>query len=212
MPRPGKLVVIEGLDGAGTTTQVLLLEKWLTEVARISLHTTREPSIGPIGALIRAILTRRMSADTLTIAGLYAADRNDHIYQPGGLIDQLESGNWVLMDRYYLSSFAYQASGMDEMQIQWLRAIHRYCPPPDLTLFVDVPVKICLERIVKNRNAEFELFDEEEMLTRVYTQYQKAMEYFSGQGEKFVMIDGTQPIQKVFEDLRNQISTHCGLV
>lgn len=212
MANRGKLIVIEGLDGAGTTTQVLLLEKWLTETQNISLYTTREPSIGPIGALIRAILTRRMTADPLTIAGLYATDRNDHIYQPDGLVDQLDSGKWVLMDRYYLSSFAYQASGMDEKQLQWLRAIHRYCPPPDLTLFVDVPVKVCLERIFKNRNAEFELFDEEEMLSRVHTQYQKAMEFFAAQGEKFVMIDGTMPIQKVFEALRDQIADHCGLV
>ena len=208
----GKLIVIEGLDGAGTTTQVRLLEQWLIKEKGIQLYTTREPSEGPIGALIRAVLTKRMSADPLTISGLFAADRNDHIYRENGLLDQLRAGTWVLMDRYYLSSFAYQASGMDAKQMDWLKAIHRYCPPPDLTLFVDVPVKICLERIVRNRNAEFELFDEEAMLNRVYQEYLKAMKYFESQAERFVMVDGTMAIQAVHKQLRQEITAFFGLV
>jgi len=212
MDNRGKLIVIEGLDGAGTTTQVKLLENWLTNEKGLDLHSTREPSRGPIGALIRAILMKRLTADPLTIAGLYATDRNDHIYGPNGLNDQLEQGKWVLMDRYYLSSFAYQASSMNESQLNWLRSIHKYCPPPDLTLFVDVPVDICMERIKTNRHAEFELFDEYEFLRKTSTQYFKAMEYFSSKGETFVSVDGTLPILEVYRKLTEAITTHFTLV
>lgn len=212
MTERGKLLVIEGLDGAGTTTQVRMLEKWLSAEKGFELYTTREPSRGPIGALIRAILTKRLSADSLTIAGLYATDRNDHIFRPGGLNEQLAQGKWVLMDRYYLSSFAYQASSMNEEQLEWLKTIHRYCPPPDITLFVDVPVDICLERIMNHRNAEFELFDTHEFLKKTSLQYEKAMEYFTEQGETFVKIDGTQPINRVFQQLTDAITQHFTLV
>jgi dTMP kinase len=208
----GKLIVIEGLDGAGTTTQVRLLEQWLSAVKGIPLHSTREPSRGPIGALIRAILTKRLSADPLTIAGLYATDRNDHIFRSGGINDHLKAGKWVLMDRYYLSSFAYQASLMNEEQLTWLRTIHRFCPPPDLTLFVDVPVEVCLERILRNRHAEFELYDTQDFLEKTSLQYQRSMKYFTDQGERFTIIDGTQPIQIVFQQLTEAIVKHFTLV
>jgi dTMP kinase len=212
MTERGKLIVIEGLDGAGTTTQVRLLESWLTNEVGIDLHTTREPSHGPIGAMIRAILTKRLTADPLTIAGLYATDRNDHIFASNGINEQLDQGKWVLMDRYYLSSFAYQASSMDEKQLNWLRTIHKYCPSPDLTLFVDVPVDVCMDRIMKNRHAEFELFDEFEILRKTAKQYFKAMEYFTKQGESFICIDGTQPIDAVFSDLTSSINKKFTLV
>lgn len=212
MAERGKLIVIEGLDGAGTTTQVRLLEAWLTTEKSINLHTTREPSHGPVGAMIRAILTKRLMADPLTIAGLFATDRNDHIYRINGLNDLLDQGKWVLMDRYYLSSFAYQASSMNEKQLDWLRTIHRYCPPPDLTLFVDVPVEICMQRIQQNRHAEFELFERQSLLEEILLQYKKAMEYFTNQGESFVSVDGTMPIRDVFSSLASSITSKFTLV
>ena len=208
----GKLIVIEGLDGAGTTTQTKLLEKWLVSLCHLDAMTTREPSNGPIGAMIRAILAKRLSADPLTLAGLFATDRLDHIFRPGGIDDQLKNGKWILMDRYYLSSFAYQASTMNEDQIQWLRAIHIPCPRPDLTIFVDVPVDICLERISQNRYAEFELFEKKTALEEIRTQYFVAMEYFQSQGEKFIIIDGTQPIENVQHELQSAINRAFHLV
>jgi dTMP kinase len=208
----GKLIVIEGLDGAGTTTQTRLLERWLVTYCHLDAMTTREPSNGPIGAMIRAILAKRLSSDPLTLAGLFATDRLDHIFRPGGIYDQLKTGKWILMDRYYLSSFAYQASTMNEEQIQWLRAIHAPCPRPDLTVFIDVPVDICLERISQNRYAEFELFEKKAALEEIRTQYFVAMEYFQSQGEIFVIIDGTQPIETVQHELQTAINQAFHLV
>lgn len=208
----GKLIVIEGLDGAGTTTQTRLLEQWLMSQCRLNAMTTREPSNGPIGAMIRAILAQRLSSDPLTLAGLFATDRLDHIYRPGGINDLLQTGKWILMDRYYLSSFAYQASTMNEEQIKWLRAIHSPCPPPDLTVFIDVPVDICLERISQNRYAEFELFEKKTALEDIRTQYFTAMAYFQSKGERFVIIDGTLPIKAVQQDLQDAINHAFHLV
>ena len=212
MTERGKLIVIEGLDGAGTTTQVRLLETWLTETINIDLHSTREPSRGPVGALLRAILMKRLSADPLTIAGLYATDRMDHITRADGINAQLEQGKWVLMDRYYLSSFAYQAADMDQEQLEWLRTIHRFCPKPDLTLFVDVPVDVCMQRIQQNRHAEFELFDEFDILHKTLRQYRKSMAYFTQQGETFIDIDGTLPIKTVNLKIIEAVRTFFSLV
>lgn len=202
----GKLIVIEGLDGAGTTTQTRLLEHWLVSQCQLDAMTTREPSNGPVGAMIRAILANRLSADPLTLAGLFATDRLDHIYRPGGIDDQLKTGKWILMDRYYLSSFAYQASTMNEDQIKWLRTIHSPCPRPDLTIFIDVPVDICLERISQNRYAEFELFEKKTSLEEIRTRYYIAMDYFLTQGENFTVIDGTRPIDVVQQDLHSVVN------
>ena len=208
----GKLIVIEGLDGAGTTTQTRLLEQWLIQKHAVDAITTREPSNGPVGAMIRAILAQRLSADPLTLAGLFATDRLDHIYRPGGINDLLQTGKWILMDRYYLSSFAYQASSMNEEQIKWLRAIHQPCPRPEITFFVDVPVDVCLERISQNRYAEYELFEKKTALDEIRAQYFIAMNYFQSQGEKFVLINGAQPIEAVQQDLQSAVTQSLSLV
>lgn len=198
---PGKLIVIEGLDGAGTTTQSVLLVDWLIQHHHLSVSLEREPSDGPIGALIRSVLTNRLLMDSLTLAGMFASDRLDHLYSERGVVDRLKSGTWVILDRYYLSSFAYQASTMDAPALDWLRTIHEPCLIPDLTIFLEVPVEECLNRISANRENQFERFEKKELLEASENQYQIAMDYFRNQGEKIAILDGTQPI----ETIQNQI-------
>ena len=204
---PGKLIVIEGLDGAGTTTQSALLYEWLhshTTIPKVNL--TQEPSSGPIGAIIRAALGKRITFDYLTLAGMYAADRLDHLYCKNGVINQLKEGCWVLMDRYYLSSFAYQASQMSESELNWLKVIHEPCLVPDLTIFLDVPVEVCLNRIEINRQTAFELFEKKGFLENVLTQYNIAMTYFEHFGENILRVDGLQSIEKIQSEMKIIIS------
>ena len=209
---PGKLIVIEGLDGAGTTTQSALLCKWLqSHIIVPDVLLTQEPSRGPIGAMIRAALGKRITFDYLTLAGMYATDRLDHLYCENGVIDQLKKGDWVLMDRYYLSSFAYQASQMSESELDWLKAIHEPCLIPDLTIFLDVPVEVCLKRIEINRQTAFELFEKKSFLENVLDQYNIAMTYFKHFGENIVRVDGLQSIKEIQSEMKN-IITHNLLV
>jgi len=206
-PGPGKLIVLEGLDGAGTTTQAQILRDWLRGCKQVTdVYVTWEPSAGPVGTQIRQVLTRRLSMDRRTLAALFAADRIDHLYHPQGVIKRLKAGTWVVMDRYYLSSFAYQALSLSEGEIQWLRYLHAPCVIPDVTFFLDVPVKVCIERIGRNRGTNFELFEKEELLNAVSAKYWSAIDSFVVQGENIQIIDGTQHKHAVTQGLQTYIA------
>ena len=188
-PGPGRLIVVEGLDGAGTTTQVRLLFERLGATRQVSV--THEPSEGPAGLQIRMALQHRVKVDPATLAALYAADRMDHLYHRdggGGIVTRLRDGVDVLTDRYYLSSFAYQGISLDW---EWIWDMHARCIRPDLTVFVDVPVDVCLERIAAARGAHFDLFENRDVLTRARHSYVRAIERLRRAGERIEVVDGT---------------------
>src|SRR4051794_22424187 len=151
----GLFIVIEGVDGAGTTTQVAQLTAALRRRGR-SARETREPSIGPVGALLRQCLTGRfvtpspsgpVAPNWQTMALLFAADRLDHI---AAEIDPLlEQGVCVISDRYYHSSVAYQAltgAGDRGQAIAWIRELNAHARKPDLTIVLDVSAAQAAER------------------------------------------------------------------
>ena len=102
-------IVLEGLDGAGTSTQLKLLSQRLSSAGK--KHTaTWEPTDGPVGKLLRAILAREVKALPTTTAMLYAADRNEHLHAPeAGILATASRGELVVCDRYLFSSLAYQS-------------------------------------------------------------------------------------------------------
>jgi dTMP kinase len=185
---PGRLIVIEGLDGAGTTTQVRMLHARLSRER--SVYMTYEPSEGPVGLLIRAALEHQVRVDDATLAALFAADRMDHLYHKtgqGGIAAHLARGDHVLTDRYHLSSLAYQGMALDW---EWIWDMHARCIRPDLTLFVDVPVAVCLERIAKGRGERFDLFENQGALTRARESYLGSIERLRELGETIAVVDG----------------------
>ena len=110
--RRGKFIVLEGVDGAGTTTQANLVKATLS-AKDVESVVTAQPSDGPIGRLIRSILRGQVTRENgervggQAIAALFAADRSEHI---DSLIEPLlAKGVHVICDRYYHSSLAYQA-------------------------------------------------------------------------------------------------------
>lgn len=207
---PGKLIALEGLDGAGTTTQADKLADWLRPQREVEdVWVTREPSSSPAGAQIRSVLSRRLSMDPLTLAALFVADRLDHLYHPSGVIQRLQAGEWVIMDRYYLSSFAYQALEMTQDQLRWLWFMHEPCIIPDVTFFLDVPVEECLQRIGLNRGFHFELFEKEDSLEEVRSKYLDTIHRFRNltvNPQNIQMIDGTQHITRVARLIRDRVA------
>lgn len=159
MSRRGCFVVLEGLDGAGTTTQAASLARALRRGGhRVVL--TREPSSGPVGVLLRQALGSRVrrpgqrALSDATLALLFAADRVDHLastVKPG-----LAAGAVVISDRYVLSSFAYQGRVLDRT---WLEALNAKAPPPDLTLFLHVRPRVAAARR-RLRGGRAERFDD----------------------------------------------------
>jgi len=173
-------LAFEGIDGSGKTTQLERLRRRLAaEGTRCLL--TREPTDGPVGSLLRQILTGRTTADSRVIAGLFTADRLDHLVnETDGILKRVREGVTVLTDRYYFSSYAYQGV---ELDLDWIIASNSVSAGllrPDLTVFLDLPVKRAMERIQKNRYTR-ELYEKEERLRAVRDKYFEAFEKLRGQ-------------------------------
>jgi len=124
------------MDGAGTTTQARTLVEGLIERGREALYT-REPSDGPVGTFIRAVLRGQVDYDVseTTLAALFAADRRVHL--DSEIEPALLAGRDVVSDRYVLSSLAYQ--GVTTGDLEWVRAINAGVRRPDVSLLLDVP-------------------------------------------------------------------------
>jgi dTMP kinase len=188
-------IVIEGLDGAGTTTQLSRLQARLEAVGH-TVHPTREPTAGPVGRLIRQTLQRVPEAPApATLPWMFAADRADHLHRE--IEPALARGEVVLSDRYLHSSLAYQSLQQPLDEVWALNASFRV---PDLTLFVEVPVAESLRRIAA-RGGERELFEEEERLVAIRDSYHRVIERLRGRGDAIVVVDGSGSIEAVTDQL-----------
>jgi dTMP kinase len=190
----GQFIVFEGLDGAGTTTQLRLLADWLTD-RDVPVEATREPSDGPFGSVIRQAIEGRVRLDPVALALAFAGDRADHLSnEVNGIEQALGRGSWVLCDRYVLSSLAYQAS--TDVSFEWLRDLNKFVRQPDVTVFVDTPVETCMERLAA-RSARTELFHDRSELERVELNYRQSLEVEEFVG-RLVTVDGSPPADEVF--------------
>ncbi len=203
-PGPGKFIVLEGLDGAGTTTQVRLLEKRLSACGPV--WATQEPSERPAGRLIRRVLAGEEPCDPRALALLFAADRLDHLYGPEGILERLRLGVHVLCDRYYLSSLAYQTL---DAPFSWVYAINSRALRPDLTVFLEVPVVECLARIGVRQGERKELFERREALEHVRARYYRAIAYLHRR-ERIAIVDGRPGIEEVAEVVWETVRTLLG--
>ena len=201
----GKFIVLEGIDGAGCTTEAIKLRDYIDSKLRLPVHLTKEPTDGPVGGLIRSILAKRVGApsndgtfQTLephSLALLFAADRVDHLEVD--IKPKLDGGVVVVCDRYYLSSLAYQSLHVD---LKWLEAINAKCITPDLTIFIQVPPLVAERR--RNRTRwHVELYEETAKLERVEDNYLQIIELLQRRGHNIVIIDGNRPPREVQRDI-----------
>ncbi|WP_437327638.1 dTMP kinase [Sorangium sp. So ce381] len=197
----GVFVVLEGIDGAGTSTQAERYAAHLRAARRL-VHVTREPSAGPVGALLRQVLTHRISLpgahQAEIMALLFSADRLDHL---GAEIEPLlRDGYVVISDRYDLSSLAYQSTtasedgGRSEGIIEWIRELNRHALRPDVTVVIDVTPEIA-EKRRRGRGGAEELFEKTELQARLAEAYRRAEELVPG--DRIIHIDGDGPVDEV---------------
>lgn len=172
----GKFIVFEGTDGCGKSTQMRMLEKYLTGMG-VECYTTHEPTDSLFGAQLRACMSGRLDADERAIAALFAADRLDHITNSvNGIMGKLDAGVTVLCDRYYLSSFAYNSGAAP---LEWVIGLNRLAMemlPPDLTVYIDVPVEVSARRL--GRRNERERYETQEKQLTVHKTYLQLFERF----------------------------------
>lgn len=192
----GVFLVLEGIDGSGTTTQAALL----AEALRARGHEvvlTREPTSRAIGSLLRAALQHRLTLPSgepatlppTSLALLFAADRLDHlahVVEPA-----LDRGAIVISDRFDLSSLVYQSATDPEgvKALEWLRSINGRARRPDLTIVVDVPAGVAEERR-QRRGGEAELFEQRALQERLAESYRRAETLVPG--DRVVHVRGDQ--------------------
>jgi dTMP kinase len=194
-----RLIVLEGLDGAGTTTQSRRLVEHLRGRGKIA-HLTREPSDGPIGRLIREMLTghHALSEGRIgqsTFGLLFAADRLDHLQRE--VEPKLAAGTIVVSDRWYHSSLAYQGTGADR---DWIATLNARARRPDLTIFLQVRPEIAAQRRVAAGRVQ-ELFEDLQMQQEVDAGYRATVAELTALGERIEMIDGELPPDAVFQQI-----------
>ena len=197
MDKRGRFVVLEGIDGAGTTTQVTRLAERL-RAAKVPVRTTREPSDGPIGTLVRQVLTGRMvvpggrAPGWTTMALLFAADRMDHV--EAEIEPFVAEGGVMISDRYDASSLAYQSvmSGHEgKGAVEWIRSLNSFAKRPDLTIVLDLTAEAAAERR-ESRGEAAQLYEQNEVQRALVAFYKDLAKHMPRDRVALVDANGTR--------------------
>ncbi|HDZ26851.1 MAG TPA: dTMP kinase [Candidatus Aminicenantes bacterium] len=187
----GILIVFEGIDGSGKSTQAKILLERLQEEDFDAVYF-REPSKGKWG---RKIKKKALHPDSLSPEeelDLFQKDRRENVEQ--NLKPALKKKKIVILDRYYYSNIAYQgAKGIDEKLIR--RMNEEFAVEPDLVFIFDIDPKKGLERI-ENRKKKDKLFEREDYLVKVREIFR------SFKGEKFVHIDALKSEEEISKEIQ----------
>ena len=202
-PAPGRFITLEGSEGSGKTTAARHLAEWLRARGH-AVVLTHEPGGTPLGEEIRRIVLhmRGMSddLDPRADALLYAAGRAQHVARVIG--PALERGDWVVCARFVDSSLAYQGAGYGNDMAD-LRRLQQFATGgrwPDLTLLLDLPVDLGLERT--RRRTEWNRFEDTEALA-FFEQVRAAyLRLAAEEPARFAVIDAAGAVTDADEAIR----------
>lgn len=184
-------IIFEGIDGAGKSTQIEIIKKWLEDNG-LEVETVVEPTDSEIGILIREILKRPdATTDKMqkTLGLLFAADRML-------IMDKLEDDKKIfLSDRSFISSLVYQEPK------EWINSLNKYVKKPDLLLLLDVD----LENSVSRFSGQ-DKFENKEFLTKVRKNYLDIINNFNHE-----IINANNGVNKVSSDIKKAIAPKVGL-
>ena len=204
--KKGKFIAFEGIDGSGKSTQIRLLANKLKEIG-VYCYTTMEPTDSPIGSLIHQIMTGRIKTDNKVIAGLFVADRLDHLLNDvNGVLSKIMEGTTVITYRYYFSSYAYHSVYMPMDWVIQANAQSKELLQPTVTIFIDVNPDNAVERIAKNRFHQ-ELFEKKSRLIKVREKYLEAFEKLKDE-ENIVIIDGNRSQEEIAEEIWDKVKSY----
>lgn len=191
----GKLITVEGVDGAGKSTQMAVIDQALRERG-IDLVRTREPGGPETAEKIRELLLNEPMSPKCELMLMFAAreENLDKIIRPA-----LAKGQWVLCDRFTDASYAYQGYGRGR-SIEEIRALENFVHPdlkPDLTVLFDVPTEVAAARLSRKLDRfEKESQDFHRRVREGYLRMAKA------EPERFYVVDGTQRPEQISAQLR----------
>jgi dTMP kinase len=210
---PGALIVVEGTDGSGKSTQLYLLKRWL-EIGGYRLHFTEWNSSPLVKSATKRGKQRRMLTPT-TFSILHAADFADRYERQ--ILPLLQGGYLVLADRYIYTAFARDtARGCSP---EWLRNLYSFAPVPDITFYFRVPLDVAVNRILSGRpklkyyEAGMDLglsFDRAESFRifqgMIMQEYERMVE-----SDHFVVMDGTLPVNELQRKTRQVVESRIDL-
>ena len=203
-PYPGALVVVEGIDGSGKSTQLYLLKRWL-EIGGYRLHFTEWNSSELVKSATKRGKQRRLLTP-VTFSLLHAADFADRCERQ--ILPLLHSGYLVLADRYIYTAFSRDSAR--GCSYEWLRNLYRFAPVPDITFYFRAPLEVAVNRILSGRpklkyyEAGMDLglsFDRAESFRifqgMIMDQYDRMTE-----SDNFVVMDGTMKVNRLQKKMR----------
>lgn len=192
-------IVFEGIDGAGTSTQI----KKLIERDTTRFVPTAEPTSNETGKFLRRMLGGEFTVDEKTNAYLFAADRCEHIFGKGGVQELCESGKIVVSDRYFFSSMAYQSVSCGE---EIPKLLNSPFPLPEYLFYFVINPEISLGR-VNARGEHKEIYETIEKQKKIAAQYEKVISEYekntSETGMKIIRIDAEKDIEEIAAEIWN---------
>ncbi len=199
----GRFITVEGIEGAGKSTQMDVLRRFL-DAKGIPVVMTREPGGTPLGEAVRALLLNPdnggMSADAELL--LVFAARAEHLHKV--VSPALESGNWVLSDRFTDATYAYQGGGRGIAQAriaaleQWVQGDLR----PDLTLLLDVTVETGMARITARGQPDRFEREDGAFFQRIRDNY---LQRAAAEPRRFRRIDASAPVERVSQEVCDRV-------
>jgi len=192
-------IVLDGIDGSGTSTHSKLLAGFLS-LKGLNVYITQEPSNSDIGKLLRTYLKDDRIPASID-ALLFAADRVVHFENE--IKEKLEEGYIVISDRYIESSIAYQSCQSEKITIDWVKDLNKFAGKPDLTIILDIDPKLSLARKQHKVLDKFEDTSLLEKVRQVYLNRAKNEGYTIINTDDIIEIVQTR-IQKIVMEKLNQ--------
>ena len=193
-------VVFEGIDGSGTSTQIKLASKNISNAI-----TTAEPTNMETGKFLRRMLGGEFSVDERTNAFLFAADRCEHLYGKDGIIDTINKGKIVISDRYFFSSLAYQSAACKSELPSLLNSTF---PLPQVLFYFVINPEISLARVNK-RKGKKEIYETLEYQKKIAALYEEVISEYekksSESGMKVVRIDASKSINEIEKIITDEL-------
>ena len=189
-------IVFEGIDGAGTSTQI----NRICGKNPQNFFQTAEPTSLETGRFLRKMLGGEFSVDEKTNSFLFAADRAEHLYGKNGIIEQLNNGKTVISDRYLFSSLAYQSISCGE---ELPKLLNSTFPLPEILFFFEIDPEISLKR-VDSRNEKKEIYEKIETQKKIAMEYEKIISEYENNKSctmKIIRIDATKSIDEISETI-----------